>query len=572
MLSDVANDGNGPMSRPDGDLVENNRSIIATATKDSLDQPAEQIADTKELLDESSMSIASTVDVDNTSCYLKRCAYKFAHEKRKHEAGVHTMFVKINKYKMGQEVIYTGHGSSDRAIIVDVHYEDNNLPRYNIELIDGYVEAHVGEDQLARLDKTKDGNHFKVSRAPRIPTLCDSQSKVASKVVDFDSKSTSLFSHLYCGDYKEARSSLVSHPDEACVWVIRYRKPDGEDPNSRTGAQLHKSIRWKLLPLHIFIILSGSHDYTDGREEGAAPPLELLKALIEAYPRATKCIDDQHMIPLHASIRGHSSPCIIQALVDASPDSVLWKDAKGRDAFALLEQVFKRLMSQAVINAEAESETDDALEIRKWKQEVLHVLTNATKCDQDNTQAADSLDLEFDVKHVAEDEAPTSICKELDDGNAKYLQLCFSSNNESASTQDITPCSTMTPTSTDKEGRLTNNEDVMNWEARCRMLELESYDSEDRNIPLTSDCLGANTAVTILDDTTNSSFIFRNRESHHEESVRRSNLVAGSSDSNIAHFASENARGEPIAAHDTTFDSSMMLASIFSYEDEGDSA
>jgi hypothetical protein len=172
------------MSRPDGDLVENNRSIIATATKDSLDQPAEQIADTKELLDESSMSIASTVDVDNTSCYLKRCAYKFAHEKRKHEAGVHTMFVKINKYKMGQEVIYTGHGSSDRAIIVDVHYEDNNLPRYNIELIDGYVEAHVGEDQLARLDKTKDGNHFKVSRAPRIPTLCDSQSKVASKVVD----------------------------------------------------------------------------------------------------------------------------------------------------------------------------------------------------------------------------------------------------------------------------------------------------------------------------------------------------------------------------------------------------
>jgi hypothetical protein len=103
------------------------------------------------------------------------------------------MFVKINRYKMGQEVIY---GNSDRAIIVDVYYEDNSLPRYNIELSDGYVEAHVCEDQLARLDKTKDGSQFENSRGrmPRISTL-DSQSRVAPKVVDFES-STLLFSYL----------------------------------------------------------------------------------------------------------------------------------------------------------------------------------------------------------------------------------------------------------------------------------------------------------------------------------------------------------------------------------------
>jgi hypothetical protein len=121
MPSDATNNGSDSMSRPYGDLVEINRSIIAIATKDSLDQPVEYIADAKEHVDESSMSIASTVDVDNTSCYLKRFADKFAHEKQRHEE-VHTMFVKINKYKMGQEVIY---GNSDRAIIVDVYYEDN---------------------------------------------------------------------------------------------------------------------------------------------------------------------------------------------------------------------------------------------------------------------------------------------------------------------------------------------------------------------------------------------------------------------------------------------------------------
>jgi hypothetical protein len=406
---------------------------------------------------------------------------------------------------------------------------------------------------------TPKANHS--PQLPRISTL-DSQSRVASKVVDFES-STLLFSHLYFGDYKEANSRLLSHPEDASVWVIRYQKPIEQNANGRTGALLQKCIRWKLLPLHLLVILSGSHDHINGREEGTTPPLELFKALIEAYPRATKCIDDQHMIPLHVSICSRSSPHIIKALVDTSPESVLWKDTKGRDAFVLLDKVFKRMMNQAVINAKADSETYDALKIREWKQDVLYILSNAAKYNQANTQTANT----FDVEHQStEDKAPKSVCKELGDANAKYLQLCFSSN-ESASTQDITPCSTMTPTSTgDKDGQVKNNEDgmtSMHWEARCRMLELESYDSEDRGM----DYIGTDAAVTILDHTTSSS-IFRSRESHQKESVvRRSNRVTDSSDSNIAQLAAENKGDGPKGAHESTFDSSMILDAMFSYED-----
>ena len=88
---------------------ETNRSIIATATTDSSDQPA-----TEDISHESpAVPVASTVDIDNTSCYLKRYADKYACEKYQHKAKVRTTFVRINKYKLGQVVVYTGHGSRD---------------------------------------------------------------------------------------------------------------------------------------------------------------------------------------------------------------------------------------------------------------------------------------------------------------------------------------------------------------------------------------------------------------------------------------------------------------------------
>lgn len=588
------NDGIGydPTSY-DGDLIESNRSIILSATKDSLDQPPAEVAEGEDTVDETTMSIASTVDVDNTSCYLRRFAVKFALEKRKHEE-VETIFVKINKYKMDQDVIYTGHGSHDRARIVDVYYEDNNKPRYNIELCDGYIEAHVGEDQLERLDKTKDYGIDENTSAPPIPTLRQHKDYATSKVVNFESNPTLLFSSLYNGDYEAAKDRLASHPEEASIWVVRYSTHSNQQNADHEHCSTHQSIRWKLLPLHLFIILAGSHDYNhlDSDEAlmlgAAAPPLELLTALISAYPHATKCIDDQHMIPLYASIRGHSSPRIIQALINASPESVSWKDVKGRDAFVLLDQVFKRLMKQAVVNAEEGDETHDALKIREWKQEVLNLLNDVTLRNTP-TEISNPFDEKvnsprqihrlqmnnnlFDTEQALNEMEPNITCKEQ--GNSDYLQLQFT-RDESTVTKDITPCSTMTsttevttPTSVDNKKESSKAPEAvasMNWEARCQMLELESCDSEDRADTL----VPSDRAVTTLEGADSSS-IFRAREAQHEETVRRSNVVTGSSGSNISQYPAKNTENVSKGAEVSVFDSSTILAAIFSYdsEDEG---
>lgn len=96
---------------PTANCFEANRSIVATATTDPWDQPA-----TEDISDESpALSIASTVHIDNTSCYLKRYADKYACQKYQDKTKARTMFVRINKYKLGQVVVYTGHGGRDRA-------------------------------------------------------------------------------------------------------------------------------------------------------------------------------------------------------------------------------------------------------------------------------------------------------------------------------------------------------------------------------------------------------------------------------------------------------------------------
>jgi hypothetical protein len=541
------NDGNS-------DLFQMNRSIIAAATKDSLDRDQPEHSEENE-----TMSIASTIDIDNTSCYLKRFADKYVNSKSK---DVKPMFVKINKFKMNQEVIYTGHGSHDFARIVDVYYEETNRPMYNIELSDGYVEAHVGEDLLERVGRIKSDIKGGV---PLIPTLDDPLTMATPTVVEFESSPTLLFSYIYSGDFDDAKHQVITHPDEARVCVIRYV---GKGTHSN-GANSQKKVRWKLLPLHLFITLAGSHDYrSDGGavNESKAPPLELLSELLSTYPHAVKCIDDQGLIPLHSSIRGQSSPCVIKALTDISPESVFWRDIKGRDAFVLLEQVFKSQMRHAVISAESEDECNDALKIREWKREVLSILTNASKQGQLNLQKK-LTDMEKDHSNVglAKKKEATEMelrgtCEERDDTDVRYLQVHFPAPNESFISKDITPCSTMTavtevttPTSTDQEKGIAS----MNWESRCRMMELESFDSQDKN-PFVFCSGGEGRAEVSTTPVTDSSSIFRSRGAHHEEAVKKGHIVCDSSDE------CANKGG------DTLMDSSLILTAIFSYQDEGE--
>ena len=118
------------------------------------------------------------------------------------------------------------------------------------------------------------------------------------------------------------------------VWVARY------NANGRGTTVSTDIVRWKLLPLHLFIALKGSSDNLSANDVNDLVCADFLTSLIEAFPEAVLCRDDQNMIPLHSAIRGLSSLGTVRILLRADPSSVYIKDSKGRNSIVLAEKVY----------------------------------------------------------------------------------------------------------------------------------------------------------------------------------------------------------------------------------------
>lgn len=99
-------------------------------------------------------------------------------------------------------------------------------------------------------------------------------------------------------------------------------------------------VRWKLLPLHLFIALKGNSSSSSANDDNDLVSADFLTSLIQAFPEAVLCRDDQNMIPLHCAIRGLSSLDTVQTLLCADPSSVYIKDNKGRNSIVLAEKVY----------------------------------------------------------------------------------------------------------------------------------------------------------------------------------------------------------------------------------------
>ena len=97
-------------------------------------------------------------------------------------------------------------------------------------------------------------------------------------------------------------ADTVPPADQARTWVTRF------DPHDS------KKVRWSQLPLHLAIVIEA--------------PYEIVGRLIELYPQAVRCTDDQHMLPLHLAMRHGSTDRIVDLLLAAFPDAV---NAKGKN-------------------------------------------------------------------------------------------------------------------------------------------------------------------------------------------------------------------------------------------------
>ena len=317
------------------DEIDHQHSLIAAATIDEIEQRCEDL------------SVASTVDVDNTHPYLLKHADMYAQGGDAGSVDTPTFIgVKSSptvkqayQFKEGQTVLYTGSSGPKEAIIMKVLYDNERQPYYEIKRVETDKEEATDSDKLGQ--KTTEGT-------------ADENGESLDKCVNFNTNPTPLFQSLYQGKWQDAEERLANNPEEASIWVARYAK-------NITGSYDEWNVRWKLLPLHLIIAKMGLlkaksdiHDDEDDTIEEEAT-LKIITDLLAAYPQATQCRDDQNMIPLHQCIRGNCSLSIIDKLLEVDPSSVHTTDARGRNAFILAKIVYgKSIRGQLADSADTE--------------------------------------------------------------------------------------------------------------------------------------------------------------------------------------------------------------------------
>ena len=127
--------------------------------------------------------------------------------------------------------------------------------------------------------------------------------KAVEKELDYDVEPSQLYVCLQRRDWVGALARLDSYPEEAGYWIVR---------KSMTG-----KIQWKILPIHGAIIFSA--------------PANVIDALLEAFPGAAACKDDQGKLPIHLSYHmACSAVASIETLKMAYPECMEVIDRKGR--------------------------------------------------------------------------------------------------------------------------------------------------------------------------------------------------------------------------------------------------
>lgn len=162
------------------------------------------------------------------------------------------------------------------------------------------------------------------------PFLCDSSAQNKNEV-DFEINPTGVYLAVHTKQWNLASERVKLYPHEASVWVVRYFNntssaeqsiPDTvamASPRSAVftmNATNNNVIRWRMLPLHASLLFGG--------------PIELVRALVKAYPAACRMQDDQGMLPLHVAFRFSASEEIVILLLDAYPEAIEQVDHKGR--------------------------------------------------------------------------------------------------------------------------------------------------------------------------------------------------------------------------------------------------
>jgi ankyrin repeat protein len=173
--------------------------------------------------------------------------------------------------------------------------------------INGCLSAEIAE-------KTKEAMEQVIEK--------DEESK--PKSVNYDVNPTVLYKFIEYEEWDEAISRCEEEPDEARTWVYRYVDYADDDTEVQPEEKKPMAVKWRMLPIHIAIVFKA--------------PLNVVSALLKAYPNGINEPDDRKMLPIHLCCRAMTHLDVAQRLVLDNTDNLTKTDYKGRTPFDLLTE------------------------------------------------------------------------------------------------------------------------------------------------------------------------------------------------------------------------------------------
>ena len=143
----------------------------------------------------------------------------------------------------------------------------------------------------------------------------DLQVTASTLEVDYDKNLTELYQAITDQDWSRAGSICKKDPIQAAIWVVRHYNEDNNENQSAMSPEQEPEIMWRFLPLHSAC--------------ARQPPYDTLVALLNAYPDAAKCVDDQGMYALHYACGNQADESVIRLLLSSFLKAASIPDPRG---------------------------------------------------------------------------------------------------------------------------------------------------------------------------------------------------------------------------------------------------
>lgn len=171
-------------------------------------------------------------------------------------------------------------------------------------------------------------------------------------------------------DFLEDPSKQKEVRAECRTWVTRYEE---KKPNK---------IRWSHLPLHAALLFKA--------------PTRVVELLMEKYPKAVRCTNDQQMLPLHLAFRYGASDAVFLMILKEFPEAMQAGDHKTRlpldhakdGETAKRGEIIKIYVDDAKKEVLKMKQQDQMLEVEKMMEEKESKIQELEKSNKELKDAA----------------------------------------------------------------------------------------------------------------------------------------------------------------------------------------